>query len=218
MTILPLASASLTRSRADLGDLGLGVHGVGHDAHLRAGERHRVEAARVDRHREQRDRDLLAGGEQHVHLALGGLGADVAGERDELVGDVPHRRDDRHHVVARLLACDEAIGDRADAVGATHRRAAELGDHQCHLRVPSVRAPRGAAYRGDVRVNVSVSVAHLAAGTRRSPRRFPPRAPGRAILLDTATRRSASGCRPSTGRPRPGRPRAAPRCRARTGA
>ncbi len=58
-----------------LGDLGLAVHRVGHDADLRAGERDRVLALGDDRHREQRDRDLLAGGQQHVHLAIGRLGA-----------------------------------------------------------------------------------------------------------------------------------------------
>ncbi len=53
----------------DLEDLGLAVRGVGDDAGLRAGERHRRLAQVDDRHAEQRDRDALAGREEHVHLA-----------------------------------------------------------------------------------------------------------------------------------------------------
>ena len=53
----------------DLEDLGLAVGGVGDDARLRAGERHRRLAEVDDRHAQQRDRDALARGEQHVHLA-----------------------------------------------------------------------------------------------------------------------------------------------------
>ena len=56
-------------ARPDLEDLGLGVDGVGHDAGLRAGERHRVPSEVVDGHRAQRRGDALAGREQHVHLA-----------------------------------------------------------------------------------------------------------------------------------------------------
>ena len=104
MTICPSSSACVDAVAADLGDLGLAVDVVGDDAHLRAGERDRVVPLGVDRHREQRDGDLLAGGQQHVHLAVGGLGGDLPGELDELVGHVPHRRDDRDDAVALLLA------------------------------------------------------------------------------------------------------------------
>ena len=75
MTILPCVERLAHAVGTDLGDLGLAVDRVGDDADLRAGEGDRVVALGDDRHREQRDRDLLAGGQQHVHLAVGRLGA-----------------------------------------------------------------------------------------------------------------------------------------------
>ena len=86
---------------AHLEDLGPAVIGVGEDPGLRAGERHRRHAERLDGHAQQRHRDPLARGEQHVHLAAGrARRADVVGEADEVVGGLAHGRDDHHDVVA----------------------------------------------------------------------------------------------------------------------
>ena len=50
---------------------------------LRPGERAGGMAERLERHREEADRDLLAGGEDHVHLARVRRGGDRGGEGDE---------------------------------------------------------------------------------------------------------------------------------------
>ena len=56
-------------ARGDVDDLGLAVHRVGDHAGLGAGERAGGEAEVGDRHRHERHRDALTGGEQHVELA-----------------------------------------------------------------------------------------------------------------------------------------------------
>jgi len=53
----------------DLGDPRLRVGAVGADRRLKSRERARLEAQAVQRHGQERDRDLLARGQQHVHLA-----------------------------------------------------------------------------------------------------------------------------------------------------
>ena len=71
---------------ADVDDPRLGVGGVGDDPRLRAGQRDRVVAAVVDRHRAERARDPLADREQHVHLPRFRAVGDLLRHRDQLVG------------------------------------------------------------------------------------------------------------------------------------
>ena len=59
----------LDAERPHLDDARVDVAIVGDDARLAAGEADRVAAELADRHRQQRHRDPLAGGEQHVELA-----------------------------------------------------------------------------------------------------------------------------------------------------
>ena len=67
-----------------------------------------------------------------------GLIGDLVGQLDELVGRLAHRRDDDHHVVALLLAGDDAPGDVLDLLGVRHRAAAVLLDDDPHaLPYPS---------------------------------------------------------------------------------
>ncbi len=87
-TILSSSSALRMRCGLDVEDLGLGVHRVGDDAGLGAGQRDGVVAQLVDGHRHQSRRDALAGGEEHVHLAGGRVLGDLLGHLDELVGRV----------------------------------------------------------------------------------------------------------------------------------
>ena len=67
---------------------------VGDHAGLAAGERPRLDAEVVDRHRQQGHRDALAGGEQHVELAGRRHRRHLLGEVDQLVGGVTHGRHD----------------------------------------------------------------------------------------------------------------------------
>ena len=73
---------------------------VGDDAALAAGEADRRHAQLVQRHRQQRHRDPLAAGEQHVQLAARGIGRHLLGQREQLVGGVAHGRDHHHQLVA----------------------------------------------------------------------------------------------------------------------
>ena len=100
MTTLPCVEQFVNLLRRDVLNLGLGMDAVGHDARLRAGERNGRHAERVQRDGRQRDGRLLAGGQQHVHLALVGQRHDVLGQLDQVVGHAAHGGDDDDDLVA----------------------------------------------------------------------------------------------------------------------
>ena len=58
------------------------------------------DAEGVQGHGRQRDGCLLAGGQQHVHLALAGQRHDLLGQLDQAVGDAAHGGDHHDHLVA----------------------------------------------------------------------------------------------------------------------
>ena len=127
---------------AHLDDLGLAVLGVGEDPGLAAGEAHRGLAEVLDRHREQRHRDALTGGEQHVHLAATGVARDVARQPHEIVGRLAHGRDHGDDVVARTARSDDVIGHGPDAIRVGDRGPAELLNQETHGRQGYRRSPR----------------------------------------------------------------------------
>ena len=112
--------------RADVDDLRLAVRGVGHDPRLRAGERDRLVAQVVDRHRTERARDPLADRDQHVQLAGHGARRDLVREPDQLVGRIAHGREDGDDAVSGLASRDEPLGDRTQAIDVRDRGPAEL--------------------------------------------------------------------------------------------
>ena len=81
---------------------------------------------------EQRDRDALPRGEQHVHLAGGRVARHLVGQPLEVVGGLAHRRDDDHDVVARAAGAHDVLRHGADPVGVGDGRAAELLHEQAH--------------------------------------------------------------------------------------
>ena len=119
---------------------------VGDDAGLRAGERDGLVAEVVDRHREERHRDPLAGGEQHVQLAGVRTLRDLAREVDQLVRRVAHRGDDDADAVAGLGGRDDPPRDALDPLGIGDRGAAVLLDHDRHgasiVVEPSTNGPK----------------------------------------------------------------------------
>ena len=123
---LVLVERVLDAVAADLADLGLHVGAVGEDPGLRAGQRDRLLPEVVDRHRDERARDPLAGREQHVELPHVRRGRDLVGEVDQPVGRLAHRRDGADDAQATLLRLDEAARDVLDLVWIGDRRAAEL--------------------------------------------------------------------------------------------
>ena len=74
----------------------------------------------------------LAGREEHVLLARVRIVRDLAGEVDQPVGRVAHRRDDDADLVAGRGRLDDATRDALDLVGARDRRAAVLLDDDAH--------------------------------------------------------------------------------------
>ena len=116
----------------DLDDLRLAVDRVGDDPDLAAGQADRLDPELGERHRHERRRHPLASREQHVHLSAGLGSRHAVGERDQVVGGLPHGADDHDDVVAVTLGECDMLGDGTDAVGIGDGRAAVLLNDQCH--------------------------------------------------------------------------------------
>ncbi len=136
--------------RAHLDDARVEVAVVRDDSGLRAGEADGVVPARLDGDGEQRHADALAGADQHVELALGGLRASVRraagthggllGEGQQVVGGLAHGTDHDDDVVAVLLRTDDLIGYGAELVDVGDGRSAVLLNDDGHGgRVPWCR-------------------------------------------------------------------------------
>src|SRR5688572_6494393 len=111
---------------------------VGDEPDLPAREADRLVTLRVDRHGHESDGDLLAGGEELIHLAFrwalftSAERADVLGEFDQVVGRVAHRGNDDDDVIARELRSDRAAGGAVNAFGVGDTGAAEFLDDEAH--------------------------------------------------------------------------------------
>ena len=125
---LAVVHGLLDARRVDVEDARLHVHRIGDDAGLRAREAHGVVAEAVDGHGQQGAADAFAGGEEHVHLAFGRVGSDLAGELEELVGGVASGAHDGADTVALLERGDDAARHVADAGGVGDRRPTILLD------------------------------------------------------------------------------------------
>ena len=110
--------------------------GFSHDSHLGSGHRNRWYPQLMQGHREQGNRDLFSGGEQHVHLPLRRSGADRFRLGGELVCGVAHGRHHNHQIIAVFFAVGDAPGDGLQAFHAADGRAAELLHQQGHQRGP----------------------------------------------------------------------------------
>ena len=128
-----IGAGSICADSLSGGHVGLvGVALVGRDAALRAGERDGGRAAILKRQRQERHRDALARGEQHVELALIGLGGDLARQVDELIGVLAHGADHDDQMMAGATRRQHALGHRLDALDGAHRRATILVNENRH--------------------------------------------------------------------------------------
>ena len=91
----------------------------------------------LDRHGHQRDGDLLAGGQEHVHFAGRRLLGDLAGQVDQLVGGVAAGADDDDDLVAGLFGANGPPGRGHDPLRRRHAGAAEFLHDQCHEKSPN---------------------------------------------------------------------------------
>ncbi len=105
---------------------------VGDDPHLPAAVAARLDAELEQRHREEADRHLLAGGGDHVELARIGMRLDFPGERDQAIGLARHGRGHDHDLVAGGAPLRDTARDIADALDRAHRGAAEFLNDQRH--------------------------------------------------------------------------------------
>lgn len=97
---------------------------VGEDAHLRAGVALGLEAEVFQRHAEQGDGDLFAGGDHHIQFTRVRVLLDLFGQGDQAVGFARHGGHHHDHLVALGLVLGDAFGDRAYALDAADRSAA----------------------------------------------------------------------------------------------
>jgi hypothetical protein len=116
----------------DAEDARLGEGAVGEDAHLPAGVAFRLQAQVFERHGQQRNGDLLAGGDHHVEFARVGLRLNLLGQPDQPVGLARHGGEYHHHLMAEHFEFGDPLGDCADAFDVGDRGAAVFLYDECH--------------------------------------------------------------------------------------
>src|SRR5699024_3084518 len=117
-------------ARRDVQDPRVPVYRGCRDTRLRTGERPRLGTLRGDRHRDQRVRDPLTRGEQHIHFALGWGRIHLPGHVQQVIGRVAHRRTHHDDIVTSLLGGDDPLSHLLDTVSILQRRATVLLDHE----------------------------------------------------------------------------------------
>ena len=100
--------------------------GVGLEAGLPTQQRNRRAAELFDRHRQQRDGDLFTGGQQHIHFTLVGMGVDLIGLVDQIVGGIALSGHYDHHVVTLAVFLGNDASHVHHALGIGDRAAAEF--------------------------------------------------------------------------------------------
>ncbi len=131
-TMLPSASVPFDPLRRDRLNPGLAEAVVGLHADLAPGQANRFGTEVVDRHRNQRDADLFAGAQQHVHFASRRMLADLSGQPQQSVGVLAHGADDHHDSMPLPLGANGLPRRSANLVDVGDAGAAELLNDQRH--------------------------------------------------------------------------------------
>ena len=124
------------------GDARLGVGAVGAEARLPAGQADGMAAQLVQRHGQQCDADLLAGGQQHIHLTRRGVMGDFPSLGDQVIGGVALCGDYHHYVIARVVGVGHDPRNVEDTVTVLYGRTAEFLYDQRHILSLSSLTPR----------------------------------------------------------------------------
>jgi hypothetical protein len=106
------------------------MHAVRLDTRLRSRERDRLAVLRVDGHGRQRDRLLLARGQQHVQFAFRRAGGDFVCQLQQAVRDPGHRGNHGDDLMPRSLRLEQTSRDILDALGTADRGAAVFLDDE----------------------------------------------------------------------------------------
>ena len=117
----------------DLADACLGIIDVGLDAGLPAGQRDDRIPELLNRHGQQRHRNLLACRQQDIHLTLGRTLIELGGLRDKVVGRIALRGHDHDHLIASLISRGHNVRHVLQPTGIGDRRAAKLLYDQTHF-------------------------------------------------------------------------------------
>ena len=115
-------------------DAGVRMDIGGLNTHLPGGQGHTGQAHGLQGHGTQGHGDLLAGGQEHIHLPLGGVGVDLLRLGDQVIGGVTLGGQDHDHVVALQIGLRDDTGDISDALGVLYGAAAEFLYDQTHSR------------------------------------------------------------------------------------
>ena len=119
----------------NLQDARLGMCAVGQDADLAARVGHRRHTALVQRHGQQGNGHLLAGGHDHIQLARQRLlvATDCLGQIDQAIGLAAHGRQHHHEVVAGIAELLNLVGDLLDSFDRADRGASKFLYDQSHF-------------------------------------------------------------------------------------
>ena len=94
---------------------------IGNDAHLTACETHCIAPNVVQRHAQQRHRNPLAGGQQHVHLSALRVARHLACKLYQIVGCLTHGRDHRNNIDSLRTGFGDMPCHVAHPIGIGHR-------------------------------------------------------------------------------------------------
>ena len=109
--------------------------------HLGARVGTRAAAPLLQRHAEQRNRNLLAGREQHVEFPWRWLLGDLTRQLDQAVCLPAHSGNHDHHVITPVAPANHLVGHIADALRTADRSTTVFLNNQCHDRlVPALPA------------------------------------------------------------------------------
>ena len=132
------------------GDARLGVGTVGAEARLPAGQADGMAAQLVQRHGQQCDADLLAGGQQHIHLTRRGVMGDLPCLGDQVIGGVALCGNHHHYVIARVVGVGHDPRNVEDTVTVLYGGTAEFLYDQRHiLSLSSLRPALAGACRAE---------------------------------------------------------------------
>ena len=91
------------------------------ESRLPAGEGHHGVAHLLDGHGAQGAGNLLAGGQEHIHLSARGVGIELQGFLNEIVRGVSLGGEHHHHIVSLFVCVGDDAGHIAHTLRICHR-------------------------------------------------------------------------------------------------
>ena len=123
--------------RLDVKDASLGMHGIGPHANHGACQGHCRMPQLLEGHRQKGNRNLLARGQQHIHLPGKPIGilVDAVGQLDQIVCGIAHGRHHHDNLVSRRLLIEDPLRDSHDLLGGGNGAAPEFLYDKSHAMI-----------------------------------------------------------------------------------